>query len=79
MFSLTFNAPKAAFDDPDQHLLQGKSVDDLLFLMHMNFRFFGMEPIEPFACHDVKKNPDIVYDLVRFETHLNKHFQKTSP
>ena len=40
----------------------------------MNFRFFGMEPIETFACHDVMKNPDIANDLVRFEAHLNRHF-----
>jgi modulator of drug activity B len=74
MLSLTFNAPEKAFDDPDQYLFAGKSVDDLLFPMHMNFRFFGMEPIETFACHDVMKNPDIANDLVRFEAHLNKHF-----
>ena len=74
MLSLTFNAPKDAFDDPDQALFQGKSVDDLLFPMHVNFRFFGMEPLETFACYDVMKNPDIENDLVRFEAHLNEHF-----
>jgi len=73
MLSLTFNAPKAAFDDPDQYLFQGKSVDDLFFPMHMNFRFFAMEPIETFVCHDVMKNPDIAGDLARFEAHLNNH------
>ena len=74
MLSLTFNAPKEAFDDGDQYLFQGKSVDDLLFPMHMNFRFFGMEAIETFSCHDVMKNPDIANDLVRFEAHLNRYF-----
>lgn len=74
ILSLTFNAPKEAFNDPEQYLFQGKSVDDLLFPMHMNFRFFGMEPLETFACHDVMKNPDIDNDLIRFEAHLNKHF-----
>ncbi len=74
MLSLTFNAPKDAFDDPDQALFQGKSVDDLLFPMHVNFRFFGMEPLETFACYDVMKNPDIENDLVRFEAHLNENF-----
>ncbi len=74
MLSLTFNAPREAFNDPGQYLLQGKSVDDLLCPMHMNFRFFGMEPLETFACHDVMKNPDIENDLIRFEAHLDKHF-----
>ena len=49
MLSLTFNAPSAAFDDEGQYLFRGKGVDDLLFPMHMNFRFFGMEPLESFA------------------------------
>ena len=74
LISLTFNAPKEAFNDPDQYLFQGKSVDDLFFPMHMNFRFFGMEPMETFACHDVMKNPDIDNDFARFEAHLSKHF-----
>ena len=76
MLSLTFNAPKEAFDAPNQYLFQGRSVDDLLFPMHMNFRFFGMEPIETFVCYDVIKNPDIDNDLMRFAKHLHKHFQK---
>lgn len=76
MLSLTFNAPQGAFDDPEQYLFQGRSVDDLFLPMHMNFRFFGMEPIETFACYDVIKNPDVENDLVRFEAHLNKHFQE---
>lgn len=74
MLSLTFNAPKAAFDDPNQYLFQGRSVDDLFFPMHMNFRFFAMEPMATFACHDVMKNPAIENDFIRFEAHLNKHF-----
>jgi modulator of drug activity B len=46
MLSLTFNAPKEAFDGPDQYLFQGRSVDDLLLPMHMNFRFFGTQPLD---------------------------------
>ena len=76
MLSLTLNAPKNAFDDPKQYLFQGRSVDDLFFPMHMNFRFFGMEPIETFACYDVIKNPDVEHDLQRFESHLRTHLQE---
>lgn len=74
MLSLTFNAPKEAFDNPDQDLFQGKGVDDLFFPAHMNFRFFGMEALETFVCYDVMKNPDIENDFKRFEAHLKKHF-----
>lgn len=73
MLSLTFNAPEEAFND-ETEFFNGKSVDDLLFPMHMNFKFFGMTPIETFACFDVMKNADIDNDLLRFEAHINKHF-----
>lgn len=74
LLSLTFNAPEQAFNNPDEYLFQGKSVDDLWFPMHMNFRFFGMEALPTFACYDVMKNPDIAGDLERFTNHLNTHF-----
>ena len=74
MFSLTFNAPQEAFDDPEQFLFAGKNVDDLFFPMHMNFRFFGMLALETFACFDVLKNPDIEHDFKRFEAHLDRIF-----
>ncbi len=72
MLSLTFNAPKEAFQDPAQYLFQGKSVDDLFFPTHMNFRFFGMTPLETFVCYDVLKNPDIEADFKRFRAHLDQ-------
>ena len=75
MLSLTFNAPRESFDDDNQYLFRGKSVDDLFFPMHMNFRFFGMEPLETFACYDVLKNPDIENDFRRFEAHISRHFR----
>ncbi|MEQ8426328.1 MAG: NAD(P)H-dependent oxidoreductase [Gammaproteobacteria bacterium] len=76
MLSLTFNAPEESFNDPDEYLFLGKSVDDLLFPMHMNFRFFGMESLETFACYDVMKNADIENDFTRFDAHLEKVFGK---
>ena len=74
MLSLTFNAPQEAFNDEDEYLFQGKDIDDLFFPMHMNFRFFGMQPLPTFACFDVMKNADVENDFIRFEAHLNAHF-----
>ena len=74
MLSLTFNAPGEAFNDEGQYLFQGKSVDDLFFPMHMNFRFFGMEALDTFACYDVLKNPQIENDFKRFEAHITQQF-----
>lgn len=74
MLSLTFNAPQEAFNDPDQFLFRGLSVDDLFAPMHLTYRFFDMEPLETFVCYDVMKNPDIENDFNRFADHLNRHF-----
>lgn len=74
MLSLTFNAPKEAFDDPSQYLFQGKGIDDLWFPMHMNFRFFAMEALPTFACFDVMKNPVIEGDFERLQYHIKTHF-----
>jgi len=74
MLSLTFNAPHEAFNDKAQYLFQGKSVDDLWFPMHMNFRFFAMDAPPTFACYDVMKNPEIESDFERLRAHMDKHF-----
>ena len=73
MLSLTFNAPAESFND-EQDFFEGKSVDDLFFPMHMNFKFFGMTAMETFVCFDVMKNADIENDFKRFEAHINQHF-----
>ncbi|MEM1277697.1 MAG: NAD(P)H-dependent oxidoreductase [Pseudomonadota bacterium] len=77
MLSVTFNAPREAFDDPDQFLFQGRSLDDLLFPQHMNFRFFGMKALPSFAAYDVMKTPEIEADFARFDAHLASAFQKS--
>lgn len=74
MLSLTFNAPEESFNDAGQFLFQGKSVDDLFFPMHMNFRFFDMEPLPTFACYDVMKNANTEGDFERFRAHLAAAF-----
>lgn len=73
MMSVTFNAPEEAFNDPSE-FFNGKSVDDLLFPMHMNFKFFDMRALPTFACFDVMKNANVENDLERFKAHLNDHF-----
>lgn len=78
MLSLTFNAPREAFDDPAQEFFAGRGVDDICWPMHLNFKFFGMTPLKTFSCHDVMKNPDIQNDFARFEAHLSELFPPIS-
>lgn len=74
MLSLTFNAPEESFNDESEFLFEGKSVDDLYFPQHMNFKFFGMKALPTYACFDVMKNPDIENDFKRLEKHLEENF-----
>jgi len=74
MLSLTFNAPEEAFNDDNEFLFAGKSIDDLFFPQHMNFKFFGMKPLPTFACFDVMKNPNIERDFERLQKHLEENF-----
>lgn len=73
MMSVTFNAPEEAFTAPGA-FFEGRSVDDLLWPMHLNFKFFGMSPLPTFAAYDVMKNPQIERDLARFREHLHATF-----
>ena len=73
MLSLTFNAPEEAFNDSDD-FFEGKSIDELYFPQHMNFKFFGMIPLPTFACFDVMKNPNIDQDFSRLQKHLEDNF-----
>jgi modulator of drug activity B len=40
----------------------------------MNFRFFGMQAINTFACFHVLKNPDVDNEFERFDAHLDRLF-----
>lgn len=74
MMSVTANAPKEAFNDPEESFFEGMSEDDLLRPMHLNFKWFGYEMMPTFMAYDVMKNPEIENDFQRFEQHLNTHF-----
>lgn len=78
MLSVTYNAPKEAFDDPKEWFTQGTSVDDMLLPTHLNFRFFNMEKLPTFVVYDVMKNPQIEADFARFDAHLAATFGKVS-
>jgi len=70
MVSLTWNAPKEAFGDPQQVLFAGMSVDDVLVSNTANYKFCGAEVLPAFSAHDVMKQPDIQGDIARLRAHL---------
>jgi len=78
MLSVTANAPKEAFNDPDERFFEGLSEDDLLRPMHLNFKWFGFKPLPTYMAYDVMKNPEIATDFIRFEKHLHNTFLNNS-
>ena len=74
MMSVTANAPKEAFNDPTETFFGGMSEDDLLRPMHLNFKWFGFDPLPTFMAYDVMKNPEIDNDFKRFDQHLHNYF-----
>lgn len=75
MMSVTANAPKEAFNNPQERFFEGISEDELLRPMHLNFKWFGLEPLPTFVAYDVMKNPEIDQDFERFNEHLNTYFK----
>lgn len=74
MLSVTFNAPKEAFDNKAEPFLAGNSVDDLMYPLHLTAKFLGLQPLPTFAAFDVMKNPTIEADFARFQAHLKNSF-----
>jgi len=73
MLSVTMNAPREAFNDPAMKLFGGRSVDELLAPIHINFAFFELFQLPTFCAFDVNKNPSIEADFERFGIHLGDH------
>ena len=76
MFSFTANAPKEAFNNPNEKFFNGISEDDLLLPMHLNMKWFGLKPLATFFAYDVMKNADIENDLIRFNKHIKEELIK---
>ena len=74
MLSVTLNAPREAFDDPNEWFFAGRSLDDLLLPVHLNAKFFAMTALPTFGAFDVMKDPDVEADFERFDAHLSTHF-----
>lgn len=70
MMSLTWNAPREAFDDPQQTLFAGKSVDDVFVSNTANYKFCGAEILPAFSAHDVIKQADVEGDIARLRARL---------
>ena len=73
MLSLTWNAPQAAFDDPDD-FFEGRGVDAVYFPFHKSQQFVGLEALPTFLATDVIKNPEIERYQTDYRAHLRQVF-----
>ena len=74
MFSVSWNAPLAAFTDKDE-FFGGVGVDGVYLPLHKAMQFIGMKPLPTFMCNDVIKNPQIEQFVSNYCQHIRQVFQ----
>ncbi|MNE15296.1 Modulator of drug activity B [compost metagenome] len=74
MLSLTWNAPREAFNNSEQKLFDGRSVDDVFIHNTSNYKFCGVEVLPTFSFFDVFKEPQISKDIENLKQKLIQIF-----
>ncbi|MDK8451420.1 NAD(P)H-dependent oxidoreductase [Corynebacterium mastitidis] len=75
MVSATWNAPRAAFDAPDNPVFRGRSTTDAWSSVTAIYRFCGYGIAPDFNIFDIFKNPTVGEDLRAYEEHLGRHIR----
>ncbi|RFU93255.1 MULTISPECIES: NAD(P)H-dependent oxidoreductase [Citrobacter] len=70
MLSLTMNSPKQAFDDKNQKLHSGLSVDDVFHSTTAVYKFCGVDVLPIFGSYDVIQSPQVNNDMDRLKQYL---------
>jgi modulator of drug activity B len=70
MLSLTMNAPREVFDDKNQRLHAGRSLDELFSATTSVYKFCGVEILPAFAAFDVIRAPQVASDMQRLKQRL---------
>ncbi|MDB6137014.1 MAG: mdaB 1 [Verrucomicrobiaceae bacterium] len=73
MISATWNAPLAAFANPEGFLLAGKDRSDLFLPITSNYKFCGYDILPDFGIFDIFKNPDFEAAFADYQRHLAEH------
>jgi modulator of drug activity B len=77
--SATWNAPKECFGDDKQLWSEGKSADDVLFNIVLNYKFFGYDILPGYHCLDVIKNPEPENYFAGYDAYLKNIVPLTNP
>jgi modulator of drug activity B len=73
MLSLTWNAPMAAFNEPDQ-FFHGAGVDGVYLPFHKANQFLGLQALPTFIANDVIKAPAVEAYKAQYREHLIQAF-----
>lgn len=73
MFSTTWNAPAAAFNDPDA-FFDGMSPSEAILAMRKAHQYCGFEELAHFSAHDVIRDPQLDATILRLRQHLHSAF-----
>ncbi|NEQ41308.1 MAG: flavodoxin [Okeania sp. SIO3I5] len=73
MICATWNAPREAFDNPDQYLFAGKKTEDVFLNITSNYKFCGYEILPDYGVFDIHKNPQIENDIEGYKLHLEQY------
>jgi len=73
MISTTWNAPKEAFNDPDE-FMDGMSLDEATLYLHKTYQFLGMKKLPSTAIFDIFKHPDCSEQVETFKAHIKANF-----
>ncbi|MBY5924279.1 MULTISPECIES: NAD(P)H-dependent oxidoreductase [Halomonas] len=76
MLSLTWNAPREAFDE-EGNFFEGKGVDGVYFPVHKAMEFLGMQGLPTYLANDVIKAPAIDTHVAEYREHLLALFSTT--
>ncbi|GHB15062.1 NAD(P)H-dependent oxidoreductase [Salinicola rhizosphaerae] len=77
LLSLTWNAPREAFDEPG-NFFEGKGVEGVYFPFHKSQEFVGLEGLPSFIANDVIKAPEVERYQREYREHLEKVFGRVA-
>jgi len=74
MVTGTWNAPKDAFGDASQVLMQGKTTADLFLNLTSPYRFVGYEIMPDYGTFDIFRKQKIAIDIENYPDYLSETF-----
>ncbi|WP_251975709.1 NAD(P)H-dependent oxidoreductase [Salinicola avicenniae] len=77
LLSLTWNAPREAFDEPG-NFFEGKGVEGVYFPFHKSQAFIGLEGLPSFIANDVIKAPEVERYQREYREYLEQAFGRVA-